>query len=293
MIVPTAAGGVYDLMGRLLVDRIAPLLGTMVVENRSGGNATVGVTAAAKALPDGYTLLLGSNSTHIFQPVMMTTAPYDPVKDFSPIATLSASWSCVAVSPSLPVRNLLELIDYVRKNPGKVTHGIRGIGDVSHMGNELFKRLAGDLNILDIPYSAMAQAVRDLMTGDLQMTIPLLTSTLTELHRSGKIRLLAINSPKRISIAPEIPTAIEAGLAGMTTAEFFYLFAPAGTSVPIIKRLNDVVREAMNDKQFQQKLLTAGFDPRFVGDPEETRVQFEHERARWIPIAEATGIKIN
>src|SRR6185436_5209803 len=130
LIVPTPAGGTYDLMGRLFIDKIGPALGTAIVENRSGGNATVGVTAAALSAPDGYTLLLGSNSTHIFQPAMMRTPPYDPVKQFVPISTLSASWACIAVSPKLGVNTLPELIDHARKNPGKLSHGMRGVGDV-------------------------------------------------------------------------------------------------------------------------------------------------------------------
>jgi tripartite-type tricarboxylate transporter receptor subunit TctC len=293
LIVPTAAGGVYDLMGRLFMDRIGPSLGTAIVENRSGGNATVGVTAAAMSAPDGYTLLLGSNSTHIFQPAMMRTPPYDPVKQFAPISTLSASWACIAVSPKLGVSTLPELIDYARKNPGKLSQGMRGVGDISHMTAELLKKLASGMSMQYIPYSAMAQAVRDLMTGDLMMTVPLLTRTLTELHESGKIKLLAVTAPKRLSIAPDIPTAIEAGVPDMVSAEFFYLFAPAGTPVPILQKLNDISRTALTDDAFQKKLLTSGFDPMFVGGLDETRKQFEAERARWLPIAEATGVKIN
>jgi tripartite-type tricarboxylate transporter receptor subunit TctC len=293
LIVPTAAGGVYDLMGRLFLDRIAPSLGTSIVENRAGGNAMVGTTAAANSPPDGYTLLLGSNSTHIFQPAMMKAPPYDPVKDFVPIATLAASWACIAVSPSLPVHNLTELIDYSRANPGKVTHGIRGIGDVTHMGIELFKQLAKGTSFQNVPYSAMAQAVRDLMTGDLFMTMPLFTRNLLELNEAGKIRLLAITSPKRLSLAPNIPTAVEAGLPGMTAAEFFYLFAPAGTPTPILTRLNEISGAALTDSAFQQKLLNAGFDPLFTGGLPETRALFESERARWLPIAQAIGVQTN
>lgn len=293
LIVPTPAGGVYDLMGRLFIDKVGPSLGTAIVENRAGGNATVGVTAAALSAPDGYTLLLGSNSTHIFQPAMMRTPPYDPVKQFVPISTLSASWACIAVSPKLGVNTLPELIDKAKSSPSKLSHGMRGVGDISHMTAELLKQLAPGFSVQYIPYSAMAQAVRDLMTGDLNMTIPLLTRTLTELHATGKIRLLAVTSPKRLSIAPEIPTAIEAGVPNMTAAEYFYLFAPAGTPAPILQRLNDTTRAALTDAEFKKKLEGAGFDPIFAGGLDETRKLFETERARWLPIAEASGAKIN
>jgi len=293
LIVPTAAGGVYDLMGRLFVDKIGPSLGTVVVENRSGGNATVGVTAAALSAPDGYTLLLGSNSTHIFQPAMMNTPHYDPVKQFIPISTLSASWACIAVSPSLPVKNLAELINYAKNNSGRVTYGMRGVGDVSHMTAELLKQLSGGISLQSIPYSAMAQAVRDLMSGDLMMTVPLITRNLVDLHDAGKIRLLAVTTSHRLSIAPSIPTAIESGVPNMIAGEFFYLFAPSGTPTAIVQRLNDVARAALTDDEYKTKLVGAGFDPMFAGGLDETRALFEAERRRWLPIAEATGMKIN
>jgi tripartite-type tricarboxylate transporter receptor subunit TctC len=293
LIVPTAAGGVYDLMGRLYIDRVGPSLGTAIVENRAGGNAVVGVTAAAMAAPDGYTLLLGSNSTHIFQPAMMRNPPYDPVKQFEPVSTLSASWGCIAVAPRLQINTLGELLDYARKNPGQLSHGMRGVGDVSHMTAELLKQLAPGFAPQYIPYSQMAQAVRDLMSGDLLMTMPLVTRTLVGLHHSGKIKLLAVTAPKRLNVAPDIATAIEAGVPQMIAAEYFYLFAPAGTPLPVLQHVNDLTRVALTDDEFKAKLEGSGFDPLFAGGLAETRRQFEAERARWLPIAEAAGTKIN
>jgi len=151
LIVPTPAGGVYDLMGRLFIDRIGPMLGTAILENRAGGNAMVGVNAAAQAAPDGYTLVLGSNATHIIQTVMMRNPPYDPVKQFAPVVSLSASWSCIAVSPKLGINTLAELVDYGRKNPGKLSLGHRCIGDSSHMTAELLKKLQPGLTLQYIP----------------------------------------------------------------------------------------------------------------------------------------------
>jgi tripartite-type tricarboxylate transporter receptor subunit TctC len=293
LIVPTPAGGVYDLMGRLFIDRVGPMLGTAIVENRAGGNAMVGVTAAAQAAPDGYTLVLGSNATHIIQTVMMRNPPYDPVKQFVPVSTLSASWSCIAITPKLGINTLAELVDYGRKNPGRLTLGMRGIGDSSHMTAELLKKLQPGFTLQYIPYSAMAQAVRDLMTGDLHMTVPLITRNLVELHEAGKIKLLAVSAPQRIGIAPNIPTSIEAGTPNMIAAQYFYLFAPSGTPVPILQKLNDISRAALTDAAFRAKLENAGFDPQFAGGLEETRKFFERERAIWVPLAEASGEKVN
>jgi tripartite-type tricarboxylate transporter receptor subunit TctC len=293
LIVPTPAGGVYDLIGRLFIDKAGPALGTAIVENRAGGNAVVGVTAAAQSAPDGYTLLLGSNSTHIFQPAMMRTPPYDPVKQFVPVSTLAVSWGCIAVSPKLGINTLAELVDYAKKNPGKLTHGMRGIGDTTHVAAELLKQLVPGVSLQYIPYSAMAQAVRDLMTGDLMMSLPLVSHTLIELHATGKIKIVAVTSPKRLNIAPDIPTAIEAGVPKMVAGEFFYLFAPAGTPEPILEQLNNVARAALTDEAFKKKLEGAGFDPLFSGDLAATKATFESERARWLPVAEAAGTKIN
>ena len=139
----------------------------------------------------------------------------------------------------------------------------------------------------------MAQAVRDLMTGDLMMTMPLLTHTLMELHASGRIKILAITSTKRLGVAPDIPTAIEAGVPSMVAAEYFYLFAPAGTPISILTQLNDDFRCGPDRRRIPTEALVAGFDPLFSGDLTETRVMFESERTRWLPIAKATGLQIN
>ena len=206
-IVPSPAGGVYDLNGRLLVEAVRGKLGTIVVDNRSGGTAWIGVLAAAKAAPDGYTILLAGSATHILQPAMMAAPPYDPVKDFAPIATLTASWTCVAINPALPVHSLDELIRYAKDHPGKLTTGFRGIGDPTHLAGELFRRLgggtAGPLDILDVPYRTVPQAVNDLVSGSLQMSMPHITRNVTELHEAGKIRLLALR-PNRIPLAPDL-----------------------------------------------------------------------------------------
>jgi tripartite-type tricarboxylate transporter receptor subunit TctC len=292
LIVPSQAGGVYDLMGRLWADRIAPSFGTIVVENRAGGSATVGVAAAAKAAPDGYTILLASNATQILQPAMMSQPPYDPQKDFDVIAALTASWTAVVVTPSLPVKSVRELVDYVRANPGKLTMGFSGVGDTTHISGELFKQLGG-LDMVGVPYRGMTPAIRELVSGHLQTAMPHITGQLVDLHRSGQVRILAINSPQRIAVAPDIPTAIEQGIPGMSSATFFYLYAPAGEPKPVLDRINQLTQEALTDKTYQQKLIDAGFDPMLIGDVEKTREFVQAEHDRWTPIARATGIKIN
>lgn len=293
LIVPSQAGGVYDLMGRLWTEKAGPLLGTVVVDNRPGGSATVGVTTVAKAPPDGYSILLASNATHVLQPAMMTHPPYDPVKDFVVVSALAASWTAIVVNASVPVKSVRELVDYARANPGKLNFGFAGVGDTTHIAGELFKQLGKGLDIVGVPYRGMAPAIRELASGHLQMGMPHITGQIIEMHRAGQVRILAINAPKRIAIAPDVPTAIEEGLPGMTAATFFYLFAPAGTPMPILERINTVSQEVLADAAFQKKLIDAGFDPMQIGNLATTQEFMKQEYERWVPIAQATGIKIN
>ena len=293
LIVPSQAGGVYDLMGRLWAEKVGPGLGTLVVDNRPGGSATVGVTAVAKAAPDGYSILLASNATHILQPAMMTQPPYDPVKDFVVVSALTASWTAIVVTASVPVKSVRELIEYARATPGKLNFGFAGVGDTTHIAGELFKQLGKGLDIIGVPYRGMAPAIRELASGHLQMGMPHITAQIIEMHRTGQVRILAINAPNRIPVAPDIPTAMEEGLPGMTAATFFYLFAPAGTPRPILERINAATQSALADKAFQTKLINAGFDPMPIGDLASTEQFMKIERERWTPIARATGIKIN
>jgi tripartite-type tricarboxylate transporter receptor subunit TctC len=292
LVVPSQAGGVYDLMGRMWADRVAPALGAVVVENRAGGSATVGVASAAKAVPDGYTLLLASNATHILQPAMMTTPPYDPVNDFVVISALAASWTAIVVTASLPVKSVRELIDYARANPGKLNFGFAGIGDTTHIAGELFKELNG-LDIVGVPYRGMTPAIRELLSGHLQMGMPHITSQIIDLHRNGQVRILAVNAPGRIALAPDTATSIEQGLPDMTAATFFYLYGVAGTPRPVLEKINRLTRDGFADPEFQRKLINAGFEPMLVGDLDQTAAFAKSEHGRWEPIARKTGIKIN
>jgi tripartite-type tricarboxylate transporter receptor subunit TctC len=293
LIVPSQAGGVYDLMARLWAEKAGPALGTLVVDNRPGGSAMVGSTAVAKAAPDGYSILLASNATHILQPAMMTQPPYDPVKDFVVISALTASWTAIVVTASVPAKSVRELIDYARANPGKLNFGYAGVGDTTHIAGELFKQLGKGLEIVGVPYRGMAPAIRELASGHLQMGMPHITAQVIELHRAGQVRILAVNAPNRIPVAPDIPTAAEQGLPAMTAGTFFYLFAPAGTPRPILERINAASEGALADSAFRTRLINAGFDPMPIGDLARTEQFMKAERERWTPIAQATGIKIN
>src|SRR6266536_5162710 len=215
LIVPFSPGGATDVVGRLWAEKMKPLIGTVVTENRGGGGGVTGAAEVARAQPDGHTFLFGKTSTQVLLPAIMPNPPYDPLKDFIGIYILCNAPTSIVVHASVPARNLAELIAYARANPGKLSYGSAGAGTVTNLAGELFKQLIGAPDIVHIPYKGAAPGVADLASGHIPMMTVNVTGQLLDLHRSGKIRILAVTSPARLKGAPEIPTAVEAGLPNM------------------------------------------------------------------------------
>jgi tripartite-type tricarboxylate transporter receptor subunit TctC len=188
LVAPSPPAGVHDVVGRLWAERIKSVLGTVVVENRPGAGTLIGASEVVKAAPDGYTLLLGSTSSHIIAPVIAAQAPYDPLQDLQPIAVITASYTSIAVTPSLPVKTLHELIDHAKANPGRLSYGSAGIGLMSQLTGELFKQLAGGVDIVHVPYKGAGPGIADLISGHIPVLTPNATGQVLELHKSGKIR---------------------------------------------------------------------------------------------------------
>src|SRR5436305_8988170 len=207
LIVPFPPGGIYDAVGRPWAERIKPLLGTIVVENQGGAGSSLGAAAVARSQPDGYTILLGGISALVINPLAASRPPYDPVRDFEPIAILGHSSSTIVVHPSLPVRDLKELIAYAKANPGKLSYGSSGVGSINHLAGELLKSLAG-IDIPHVPYRGAGPAMTDLIGGQIQVNVQSVSGQVIELHRSGKLRMLAVTSPARLVAAPDIPAAV-------------------------------------------------------------------------------------
>src|SRR3954466_8026819 len=216
LVVPFPPGGAFDAVGRPWADKIKPLLGTVVIENIGGGGASLGAAAVARARPDGYTILLGGTQTHVNEALLKSRPLYDPVKDLDPIAGVAANVLCIAVHPAVPVQTLAELIAYAKANPGKLSYGHSGVGSIQHLTGELFKSLAGTPEIVQVPYRGTGPVITDLVGGQIPMGTPGVTGQVIELHRSGKMRVLAVTSPTRLVAAPELPTAAESGFPGMT-----------------------------------------------------------------------------
>src|SRR5215475_6060565 len=292
LIVPFAPGGATDVAGRLWAEKIKPLIGTVVIENKASGGGAPGTSEVARAQPDGYTLLFGNTSTQVLLPVLMPKPPYDPVKDFAAISILCVSPTVIVVNENVPVRTLRELIAYAKANPGKLSYGSAGAGTLTNLAGELFKELIGARNIVHIPYKGSAPGVADLAAGHIPMMTPNIGGPLIDFHRSGKVRILAVAHDTRLKVASDIPTAIEAGLPGMVAANFNGLFAPAGLSPAIVGELAQATRKVMDDPEFQRTLLTSGFEPISDSGPQQAQRLVSDELARWTPIMKSTNFKL-
>ena len=293
LVIPFPPGGAYDAVGRPLADKMRPLLGTVVVDNIGGGGASLGAAAVARARPDGYTLLLGGTLPHVNEALLKSQPLYDPVKDLDPIAAVAANVLCIAVHPSVPVQTLKELIAYAKANPGKLSYGHAGVGSIQHLTGELFKSLAGTPDIVQVPYRGTGPLVTDLLGGQIPMGTPGVTGQVLELHRSGKLRVLAVTSAKRLIAAPELPTAAELGFPGMTVRGSIGLLAPAGTPKEIVEQIAQATRTAIAEPAYQRSLIDAGIEPTLDSNPEEFRRSLAADVALWTPVVKALGLKID
>jgi tripartite-type tricarboxylate transporter receptor subunit TctC len=292
LIVPFAAGGATDVVGRLWGDRVRRLLGTVVVENKPSGGGALGAGEVTRAPADGYSLLFGNTSTQVLLPVLMMPPPYDPLRDFASIAILCDAPIVIVVNQSVPARTLQELIAYARTNPGKLSYGSAGTGTLTNLAGELFKQLIHAPDIVHIPYKGSAPGVTDLAAGHIPMMTPNIGGPLLDLHRSGKVRILAVAARKRLRVAPDIPTAEEAGLPGMIAANFNGLFGPAGLATGIVEKLAAATRSLMADEDFTRVLVASGFEPSAESSPEEARAFIAEEIRRWTPVMQAANFKM-
>jgi len=292
LIVPFSPGGATDVVGRLWAERMKAKFGTVVTENKGGGGGVIGAAEVARSAKNGETLLFGNTSTQVIIPVIADKAPYNPVKDFQAIYIMAISPTSIVVHESVPVKTLKELIAYSKANPGKLSYGSAGAGTLTNLAGEIFKDLIGAPDITHIPYKGAAPGVTDLSAGHIPMMTPNVGGPLLQFHNTGKIRILAINATKRLKAAPDIPTAVEAGLPGMIAANFNGLFAPAGVPNDIIKALADETRVAMADEALQKAMIDSGFEPVTDSGPEKAQAEVAAEYERLGPIIKKIGFKV-
>jgi tripartite-type tricarboxylate transporter receptor subunit TctC len=291
LIVPFPPGGQTDNVSRRLDTALTPILGQqLVIDNRAGASGTIGSGEAARAKPDGYTLLMSTASTHAIMPTVMSKIPYDALKDFAPIIVISTGPMTISVHPSVPVRSLRQLVADVKAHPGKYSYGHAGVGSVNHLGGELFKLRAGGLEILHVPYKGAGPVMQELIGGQIPMSCTSLSSVLPH-HRSGRVRTLAVMKEERSIGAPEIPTTAEAGVPGAVAYTYNIVLAPAGTPRSVIDHLSGAISKVMADRSFIETLVRLGVDPVTDSNPDKAAAMLKAELDRWRPLIESMGLK--
>ena len=284
LVIPYAAGASGDQIGRPWVRKMASLLGSTYVENIGGAGGAVGCLAVAQSTPDGYSLLLGNVSTQVMIPLASARPAYDTVRDFRAIYRLITSALAFAVHPSMAVKDLQELAAFAAANPGKLSYGTPGVGTGNHLVGEMFKLRARAPDIVHLPYRGMGPAISDLIGGQILLAISVVSAPLLEMNQSGKLRILAVTSERRLSGAPDIPTVVESGMPDLGYAGWFGLFAPKATPGAIVDRIAQATRMAMSDPVLQEAYRSQGLEPDIDSSPDKFQRLIEEELIRLAPV---------
>jgi tripartite-type tricarboxylate transporter receptor subunit TctC len=289
LIVPFPAGSSTDVVGRIVAQKLGTRLGQqVVVENRAGASGNIGVDAVAKSPPDGYTLGIVTGSTHSLAPALGVNLPYDPIKDFKPVAMIGEQPYALIVSPAMKVNSVAELIARAKDKPGSINYGSAGPASVAHLAGSLFANLAGiDLN--HVPYKTSAQSVVDLMTGRLDMQFSTIAPTLSNV-RSGQLIALATTGTKRASVLPEIRTMQEAGVPGYEASLWMAIMAPAAIPAGLVARLNGEINAILAMPDIKEALAQQGLEPD-PGPPEIVTERIRAETEKWRDLVRKTGVK--
>lgn len=292
LILAYAAGGAMDLSGRVIAPILQQQMGQpVIVENRTGGAGNIGAEAVAKAAADGYTILFYADA-YTIAPSLFANLNYDPVKDFIPITQMVSGAHILVGHPSVPANTLPELIAYAKSNPGKLSYGSPGNGTPQHLAAELFKSLAGNLDIQHVPYKGGGQAIGDVVGG----TIPLASLGLPPVMghiKAGKLRPFAVTSKARQPLLPDTPTFAEAGIAGFETVQWWGPAVPAGTPAPIVQRLHQEFTKAMRNPAFVERLAAAGLAVTPSASPQAFSAFIRAEIDRWGPVVKKSGAKVD
>ncbi|HTV28617.1 MAG TPA: tripartite tricarboxylate transporter substrate binding protein [Xanthobacteraceae bacterium] len=292
LVLPFPPGGVFDIVGRPLAAKLQAVLGTVIVENQPGAGGSLAAAAVAHAPADGYTIFLGSSSINLTELILREHPLLDPTKDLTPVSMVAITGFAIAVNPSVPAKSLMELVTYIKENPGKLSYGSAGAGTMNHLSGELLKSLTGIKDLPHVPYRGAGPALADVIAGQIPMIIPAMTGQVLEFHRTGKLRLLAITNRTRLPVAPEIPTAVEGGVQGLVTEQVLALFAPGGTPASIIAQVAKANSVAMADKAYQQSLADQAVIPLTDWTTEKFNRFMDEDVARWTPLVKSIGIKL-
>jgi tripartite-type tricarboxylate transporter receptor subunit TctC len=290
-IVPLPPGGGADIVARTIAERLSKNLGQqVVVDNRPGGGTVIGAELAARAAPDGYTLLLGTATTHAINASLVKKLPYDPVRDFSPVSLVAVLPQIIVAHPSLPAHTLRELIALARKRPGEINFASTGNGSANHLGGEMLKSVA-KVNLVHVPYKGASPAVTDLLAGNVQFMFSTIPPVLPHV-KSGRLKALAVAQAKRSTLLPELPTTAESGAPGVEAASWNGVLVPAGTPNEIIAKLHGELAAVMNLAELRARLATSGVEPQ-VNTAAEFAVFIASETARYAKVVKESGARLD
>ena len=287
LVVPFPAGASSDIVGRMLGQKISEQLGEQVVpDNRAGAGGNVGIAFTAKAAPDGYTIVIATASIAV-SPALYLNLGYDPVRDLAPVARLTSIPNLLLVHPSVPAKTLRQFITLARAHPGKLNFGSGGAGTTNHLANELLKHLE-KIDIVHVPYKGVTQAMTAMMGGEVDEVVIPVASALGQI-RAGKVRALAVLTEQRIAALPDVPTGIEAGVAGFTMPLWYGMFAPAATPRDIVSRLSRELVRALEAPDIRERLDALGVEP-WPGTPEQLGELLRVDMQRYGAIARSAGL---
>ncbi len=289
VVIPWPPGGSNDVVGRIVLQKVADSLGQQfVIDNRAGAAGTIGADVVAKAPADGYTLMVHS-TTHVGNASIYRKLPYDTLKDFIGVALLAAQPGALTVHASLPVRSVKEFIALAKSRPGQINYSSSGNGSAPHLSMALFMSMAG-INIIHIPYKGGAPQVTALVSGETQASLATVSTVLTHVH-SGRLRALGVSSAKRSGALPDVPTIAEAGVPGYEMNPWIAVFAPAGTPKDVVTRLNGEINKALKYPDVSQSLANQALDA-WLGTPEEFESRIKADYEKYARLIKLTGAKI-
>ena len=289
LIIPFAPGGTNDVIGRLMAAKLSELLAQQVVpDNRTGAGGTVGIEQVVKAPADGYSLVIGNIATLAINPTLYPKLSYDPLRDLQPVTLIAKTPQLLVAHPSLPAKNMRQLIALAKAKPGELAYGSGGNGSGAHISGEMLKMLA-KINLTHIPYTGVGPAQIDLLAGQIQLVFGGVPSTAPQI-RTGRLRGLGVTGPQRVVSFPDLPTIAESGVPGYESTMWYGVLAPAGTPQAIVMKLHAAVNRALRAPDLNERLLADGSEPSGML-PDEFSSFIKSELVRWAPVIKASGAK--
>lgn len=288
LVIPFAPGGTNDIVGRVIAQKLGEVLGQQVIpDNRGGAGGAIGMEVAAKAPPDGYTIVIGHIGTLAVNPTLYSKLPYDPIKDFDPVTLVSKLPNLMAINPTVPARTVAQFVELAKAHPGKLSYGSGGTGGAGHLATEYFKLLT-QTNMVHVPYRGTGLAVVDVVSGQLDMVMAGVPAIVPH-TRTGKLRALGVSGPARLAILPEIPTISESGAPGYEATQWYGILLPAGAPKAVITTLHNGLGKALASPAVKERFAADGAEP-FMTTPDELTAFMKREIARWAPVIKKAGL---